>query len=398
MLCLKVGKPEAKRERYKIKQRNGEVMVNTEQIKQVDFYLGANTPSGFYSYFAQLEKPDKYHKLFLIKGGAGSGKSSMMKKVMESTAKKSKIVEKIHCSSDTDSLDGVILNGLKVAIVDATRPHVIEPKYHGAFETTVNICEALNNKVIYQNREDIIKVSDEISKKHRLCCDFLRASAHLANSNVNLYSQYVNYEKLDNYISRLLAYEIKEDKRIKNVDCGNEDIRLLSAVTNQGVVTFENTVTTLASRIYMIEDMVGCVSSYIIKRVRDRAVSLGYDVYTCPCAISLHPMEKLEHVIIPKLGLAFITSNKYTKFESITPTKKINSRRFENKERRGAVQYIMAFNAKQSGVLLDMAITMLAKAKAQHDVLEGYYIPNVDFSIVDKLTQQVIDDINTILP
>lgn len=373
-------------------------MLNHKQTKQVDFYLGANSPIGFFSYFDQLEKPFTYNKTFLIKAGAGCGKSTLIKNVLNSINNKGDLIENIHCSSDVDSLDGVILDSYKIALLDATRPHFIEPKYHGAFETTVDLCQALDNSSLYKNRDSIIKTSDEISKKHTLCCDFLRAAANLINSNFNIYKQYVNFDKLDAYINRLLAYEIKTGKNLATQPKGQESIRLLSAVTNKGIVTFEKTVSTLANRIYIIEDNVGCISNHMMNSIRERALSQGHDIYTCYCPLSVDSKtrvpQRIEHIIIPKLNLAFVTANKYTRFDSINPTKKINSKRFELKEYKGPNQYIMTFNSKQSAILLDMATEMLKKAKSQHDILESLFNPYVDFNIVNNMTQRVISDVN----
>ena len=51
-------------------------------------------------------------------------------------------MELVHCSSDSDSLDGVIFPTLKIGIVDGTEPHVIEPKAPGAIEEYVNLGDA----------------------------------------------------------------------------------------------------------------------------------------------------------------------------------------------------------------------------------------------------------------
>ena len=51
--------------------------------KQVAFFLGANTPSGFYSLYDQMLEPEKAQRVFLLKGGAGCGKSSLMRRVAE---------------------------------------------------------------------------------------------------------------------------------------------------------------------------------------------------------------------------------------------------------------------------------------------------------------------------
>ena len=48
---------------------------------RVQFYLGANAPSGFYSLYDQLIDPDQAQDVMILKGGPGCGKSSLMRKV-----------------------------------------------------------------------------------------------------------------------------------------------------------------------------------------------------------------------------------------------------------------------------------------------------------------------------
>ena len=36
---------------------------------------------------------------------------------------------------------------------------------------------------------------------------------------------------------------------------------------------------------------------------------------------------------------------------------------------------------------MEEAVKALEKAKAAHDILEDYYIPNVDFSAVERITE-----------
>lgn len=91
--------------------------------KTLRFFLGANTPQGFVSRFDQLADVNDGWRTFVIKGGPGSGKSTMMKKIKEAIGGGHGDIELIHCSSDVDSLDGVIASGLKFSIADGTAPH-----------------------------------------------------------------------------------------------------------------------------------------------------------------------------------------------------------------------------------------------------------------------------------
>ncbi len=89
----------------------------------VQFYLGANSPAGFYSLYDQLIDPARAKNIYILKGGPGCGKSSLMRKVGKAAEERGMAVEYIQCSGDPDSLDAVVIPTLDAAIVDGTAPH-----------------------------------------------------------------------------------------------------------------------------------------------------------------------------------------------------------------------------------------------------------------------------------
>ena len=65
-----------------------------------------------------------YRKEFLaIVGPSGCGKSTLLRRIAAHLEEQGETVELIHCSSDPDSLDGVICGARKFSVVDATPPH-----------------------------------------------------------------------------------------------------------------------------------------------------------------------------------------------------------------------------------------------------------------------------------
>ncbi len=100
-------------------------MQHSEQ--PIRFFLGANTPNGFVSRFDQLADPAEGWRLYIIKGGPGCGKSTLMKKMAAAFAPYESRLELIHCSSDADSLDGLILGDHKIAFCDGTSPQANAP-------------------------------------------------------------------------------------------------------------------------------------------------------------------------------------------------------------------------------------------------------------------------------
>lgn len=96
-------------------------MKEKGKIKKV--FPGGNTAKGFHSYYDNIIG-DNWNKLFIIKGGPGVGKSSLMKKIGYEMVEKGYDVEFHQCSSDNNSLDGLVVPALKIAIVDGTAPQV----------------------------------------------------------------------------------------------------------------------------------------------------------------------------------------------------------------------------------------------------------------------------------
>ena len=123
-----------------------------ETAKTVHFFLGANGENGFVSHFAQLQNPYGNVRPIILKGGPGTGKSSLMRRIAEEYAESETLLEQIHCSSDPDSLDGVVLTDCGAAVVDGTPPHTMEPKYPLAVEQIVNLLDCGNETKVRRHK------------------------------------------------------------------------------------------------------------------------------------------------------------------------------------------------------------------------------------------------------
>ena len=111
---------------------------------QVRYFLGANSPAGFYSLYDQLIDPAEADAVFILKGGPGCGKSTLMRQVARRMEEAGLETEYILCSGDPESLDALLLPQLGVALVDGTAPHGTAPLGHPAKK--VSICKALRRR------------------------------------------------------------------------------------------------------------------------------------------------------------------------------------------------------------------------------------------------------------
>ncbi|MGI6361693.1 MAG: ATPase [Bacillota bacterium] len=85
-------------------------------------FPGSNTPQGFHSFYQEVLQG--LERIFILKGGPGVGKSTLIRKIGQAILDRGYDVEFWQCSSDCDSLDGVMIPALSLAVVDGTTPQV----------------------------------------------------------------------------------------------------------------------------------------------------------------------------------------------------------------------------------------------------------------------------------
>ena len=173
----------------------------------IRFFMGANTPGGFVGYLDDLYDPADGWRAYLIKSGPGTGKSSLMRRVLEQMANRGLEAEAIFCSSDPDSLDGVRIPALKACIVDATAPHVIEPKYWGAVEQIVNLSACMDARRLHESAPQIMEATAACSALHARCRKFLGAAASLLGDSCRIAASYTDPEKILRSAARIAARE-----------------------------------------------------------------------------------------------------------------------------------------------------------------------------------------------
>ncbi len=355
-------------------------------VKQADFFLGANTPNGFASFFSELNDPAFTDHCYIIKGCPGSGKSTMMKKAADNTAWKERLTERIHCSSDPDSLDGVILHDTKTIIADGTPPHPIEPVLPIAYETVVSLYGCFDRQKVADRRKEAMELNKKIKDCHKRCCCYLAGAELLLHDNFLIASQCTDYLKIAKLVQRLVQKEIPDKKSVR----GTEHKRLLNAFTPKGNIVYTDTVSALCSKVYVIKDEYSASSRALLDGLKQAALSRGYDLFFCYSPLGW--TDQPEHLLIPELELGFFTENSYISYPE-KPYRVIHHSRFTDKERLRLKKQRLSFNKRAAREILNEAVGSVAAAKALHDDLESIYGSGVDFAKVNKMCVQMLSEI-----
>lgn len=344
----------------------------------VDFFMGALGPKGFQGYFDWLDTREQV-PLYLIKAGPGCGKSTLMNRLAQASPLP---VERIHCSSDPDSLDGVIFSRPRAAIIDATAPHTVEPAYPGAVQKVVDLHHVLDNDYLTAHRGEIVALFRRCSALQEQAGRSIRAAAALLEDSRRITAPLVNEEKLLGWARRLGA------RRLPRTDHpGSESIRLLSAVTPKGRMVFLNTVKALAGEFIVLHDEQGTAAPLALALLREMALERGYSIITCPC-----PLREgvIDHLFIPELRLAFLTGNSWHPM-NLDGRQNVHCTRFLEKGALRGQRARLRFDRRAAAELLELASEAQRQAKASHDELESYYRTAADFSQLDEIAARLTE-------
>lgn len=344
-------------------------------------FLGGNTPKGFFSYYDYLLSQDSARKIYCIKGGPGTGKSTLMKKIAAVAVKKGADVEIAHCSSDPESLDGVIIKPANIAFVDGTSPHIVDPKTPGAVDTILHLGECWDAASIARHKSGIIKTNEKISQQFKRAYVYLAAARLLQEDLEGIYAKSIKSNAHAAFEENMIFQEFAEIP-VSEVK-GNVRRLFATAITPKGLVNYADTVLK-GYKTYIIKGYpADCLS-----RICNIAINRGFDVeaYYCPFA----PDKRCDHLLIPKLNLAFTVSNRYHSYDN---GEIIDFEEFSSKYILEKYKGEREFAADETDRLINQAISTIAIAKQYHDELEKYYIPAMDFAKIDAICEKTMKEV-----
>ncbi len=133
------------------------------------FFAAANGTTGFRSYFDEIFPSESLSGVFILKGGPGTGKSTLLKELSTFFLCPEIQQEIFHCSSDPRSLDGLLLSREKrrVAILDGTAPHERDARVPGATDVLVNLGDGFDLSALRGRREEILSLQKKKSISYK---------------------------------------------------------------------------------------------------------------------------------------------------------------------------------------------------------------------------------------
>ena len=348
----------------------------TEQTHSVTYFLGANAARGFVSLYDQWIDQTRAQAFYVLKGGPGCGKSTMMAGVARAVEAQGYEVEYIRCSGDPDSLDGIAIPAKAAALVDGTAPHRVDPAYPGAVGHYVDLGAGYDRIALTRLREEIISATGAYQVCYPQAYRRFQAAAESLRRGQAAFRTQAAIEKTRKRAAALVGKEGGQT----HPGPRRAARRFLGGLTCQGRLLLEETVSTLCDHGWNIRDDCG-LADLLLRELEAGFLARGWDVVACP-----DPMvpDRLAHLLVPERGLAFVTGS-----VSGLDLRTIRTESLAEKQVWLEERSFLRLSERVAEELIDEGLDWLAQAKTRHDDLEDLYHPHVDFSLCQARTEEV---------
>lgn len=336
-------------------------------------FLGSNTPNGFFGRFDDLLD---ISKTIILKGGAGTGKSTLMKKIGDSSQSIGLDVEYYHCSSDVSSLDGIYIPSLNWSILDGTSPHTLEASMPAINQFIFNLAECA----------DTVK----LKSSSKIISDYLKCKKeHFNNAFCYLKSAFYVSEKINAVVlsnaNRTYLSTLADDIfKLLSVYESNLSRQLFAqAITPQGIVSYAESCFSHTNNVYLKTNY-AILAQYVIENVRQKLLinNIKHIAYLSP----FNP----KTAIALQIGNYAVTSD----FNALQNYLVYNL----DSSIINSVEQLFKDDSILFDTLFSNAVKELDNALKVHLEIEKYYIDALDFNDINNKTQQIynliFNDIN----
>ncbi|MBO5898098.1 MAG: hypothetical protein J6R04_03710 [Clostridia bacterium] len=342
------------------------------------YFAASNSRDGFRSYYEHCFR-GRVDRLFCIKGGPGTGKSTLMRAVAREGERYGYRADYYYCSSDPTSLDAVLLYGEhdSVGLIDATAPHVFEPQLPGIAEEVIDLGQFWDAARLETHRGDVERWNAQKARAYRVAYRHLAGVGEVSDNLRDIIAPCVDEKRLGRLALRLL--------RGTREGQGTRRVALCDSVGLSGCVRLD-TYLRRSERLCLIEDYHD--SAYLLtERLSAEAVSRGLDV-----RVSYHPVlpDRIDALMLTADRTAFVVCS-HGEVEHLShafPHARIVSmKRMTVSERVRAVREQLRRTTHLRDALLEEACLQLDCAARAHFELENIYTAAMDFAAKEQFTQ-----------
>ncbi len=342
-------------------------------------FAGSNSGKGFYSLFDNIIGPEA-RRVYLLKGGPGTGKSRLMSHIAGALAEEGIDQERFFCSSDSKALDAVSFPTLGIAMIDATAPHALEATWPGCRDHLVNLGHFWSTKMLEAKRDEIMR-GGRIKQGH-FAASFRYFAAALAVEENIACRQETGQRSFD------CSWELEEIFALLSSSTASagdrtDTIRRLfaSALTPEGYVSHIQSLSADMTHLFILTGGMGTAQNALLGRIASYAQGRGYDLEAFH--YPLNP-KRLLHLFIPEAGVGVLSEI------PLEDLGKLKGRRIACGP---VVTSADGGDLRLYQELLQRGFDSLVEAQSSHHFVEEIYTQAMDFDSLNTCRDQILAEI-----
>lgn len=343
-------------------------------------FASSYTSQGFYSFIPQLVHG--LHKVYILKGAPGSGKSTFIRMLGEVMSQQGYDVEFWVSSMDPITPDGVYIPQLDAAVINGSLPQPIDPSYPGVRESIINLGEYWDSAVVRQNCRAIIEQVDRIVNYRMETIKLLQEAAWVKEEIRKTNAARLNLKKIEALVQNL-SIEIMEDRP-------GEKHYFAGVLTQDGLVDYVEEISASCKKRYIFKGPTGSGKSAVIRELVREARQRGYFIEYYHCGLEVdYPVM----VVIRNLQLALIEAGHADIAAGQGDTVIDMAGCFDSYDaEEAAVKTSEAWRRYESLIL--QAQQGLANIGQSTREIKKMYTSAMDFERLDRKRQEIIAEIN----
>ncbi len=337
-------------------------------------FAASNSAEGFKSYYESVFKRDQLDHLYIIKGGPGTGKSSFMRDVGEYFEGLGRRVAYYKCSSDPDSLDGVIID-FGVALIDGTAPHSAEPEIAGARDEIIELGSFWDSSLLVGKYDEIYELSRAKNEAYDRAYRYLSAYGAILRVEKERVLGALKRDKMRACILRILD-------RVGYGTGFSITPALIDSVGMKGRARCDS-YERAATLVYEISDTHSSGAFFLLTLI-EMAKRYAQKLY-----VSYDPItpEYPDAVLLFEGKVAFVLKDKRRGVTAPSAgVKRINMERFLDADILDEQKARHKQNKALGAELLGLACDEFEEAGKHHFALEAIYRKSMDFSAKERFT------------
>jgi hypothetical protein len=308
-------------------------------------------------------------------------------------------VEHHNCSSDNGSLDGVCIPQVGIALMDGTAPHIVDPKNPGAVDQIIHLGDYWNEDLLIQNKEAILVTNKRVGRFFQMAYFSLREAKAIMDEWESYITESMDFARVNEFTVfieiELLSWVTPDFRR-------NPKARHLfaTAITPDGPKNYLDTVLQDIKKLFVIKGAPGSGKATLIKNIADKARIIGLDTELYHC--SFVP-QNIDILVIPQLFAAVANLAPPVTFDpnvlaNLKSCTEINLSGFSDKKILSIYTDEINSCKTRFDAAFNRAVQFLSKAKAEHDVMESYYVPAMNFTAINAKRDEILERILKYIP